>query len=1100
MRCTLILIIFLSFIFAGPIHTKAQIPYVDSREVILKGEAAYDSGQYKKAESYYRQVNECDTNYSFAVYDMVNSLIADSSYDAALQYALLGTRLRDGDKRGFLLQVGSVYDYQNKHDSAIAVYNSLIKQYPNDQQPWHEIGIVYFLQKKYDLAAYYFQKAILINPYHFRSHYMLGRVYAIQGRLTEAMMALETSLLLTQNAEQAKLSIEFISSISEETDEVNKMYTEKNEKFSNPVYDEIDQIVNAKLALNKEYKLNISINDNIFRQSQAIMEKLRFDPADTTFTMQYYVPLLTELYQKDMFESYMLLLFSNFGLESVDNLAKKKKSDILETKNIVFPYLTHIQGTRELNYNKRKEAEENYHYYPADEFILIGKVNGSGDKAIPQGNITLYRLNHTLMAKGYDTEAGQKEGLWKYYYATGILKSEETYKNNVLVDTFNEYYSNGNLRKITVMDDKGAVNEEYEYLYKGTLETIRKKINEKEYEETTYYTNGQKEITLFYKDKVIKDGTYTFYYKNGGIKEISLVKDGKYSGDCKRYYEDGKLSETCNYEDGDLEGLATKYFENGKISSTYNYHKGKYEGDFREYYDNGTLAESGTYHKGMKNEQDIRYTVTGRKYAELEVKDDVPVSIKYFDAGNKVYYTRASSDGLRNYTLYYTNGNKHVDVKTNDEGSLDGNIAYYFYTGAKSDAINYKNGNKDGTSVSFYKDGKKRVEESFKDGKSDGYYKSYYYSGIVQQEGWFKDGNKQGLWKIYAPNGKPETEIYYLNDYNNGFRKAFNVNGEILYKDIYDYNILVATVVYDTNGIAYDSSVYTRGNGHYVMPYKNGILSFESNLKHGLLEGAFTKKFYNGSVEEKGFFKEGEKDSTDVEYYPNGVKQMEGIYRNSSKDGKWLYYNEAGELTDEENYVNGELEGPRKFFACNRLCIEYYYHNGDKDSVQTYYGEDGKIACVLYYGTGDLEGYSYEGKDGKLLPEIPVKNSTAQITAYYSNGTKSADMNVIQDIFTGEQKIYYSNGQLAEERNYNGRDLEGPFVRYTPEGKICYETTYKDDEETGVEKTYDKNGVIEISKGYYYGSPHGITTVTDPATKTTKTFTYHYGDLIKTGE
>ena len=1093
-------IVFLLPVFLCPVIAKAQIPYIDSREVILKGEAQYDSGNYKKAMEYYRQVNECDTNYSVAVYDIINSLIADSSYELAGRYAMLGTKLSGADKRSFLLQLGSAYDYNNKPDSALFIYNSLISQYPNDHQPWHEIGVAYFLKKNYDLAAYYFQKAIMINPYHFRSHYMLGRVYAVQGRLAEAMMALETSLLLTQSAEQAKLSIGIISSISEETDEMNKMYSEKNEKYSNPVYDEIDQIVNAKLAFEKEYKLKISINDNIFRQSQVIMEKLRFVPTDTTFSMQFYVPLLTEIYQKDLFEGYMLLLYSNFGLESVDNLAKKKKQDVAAAKEIAFPYLTHIQSTRELNYNKRKDAEEKYHYFPSDDFYLIGKISGTGNNAIPQGDLTLYRTNHSLLAVGNNSDIGQKQGVWKFYYGNGQLKTLEKYKDNVAIDTTTEYYSNGNLKKITIMDNAGTVNEERDYTYKGTLSKVTKKTGEDEYEETTYFSNGQVQLTLPYNKKLVKDGVYNSYYKNGRIEKVIPIKDGKYAGPGKKYYENGKLSEECNYEDDQAEGVDTKYYETGKVKSTYTFHKGKYEGDFKEYYDNGVLAETGSYRKGKKTGTDIRYNRKGQKYGEIEINDDVPVSIKCYDANNKEFYTRANKDGLRIYSLFYSNGNKYIDIKLSEDGFMEGLTPYYSYTGSKDYDINYKNGNKEGKYTSYFKDGRKQVEEAFKDDKADGYYKSYYQNGTVQQEGWYKDGDKQGVWKTYYVNGKMDMELYYLDDYNNGYRKIYNVNGEIIYKDLYDYNILVATVVYDKDGNVYDSSVYPRGNGHYRMPFKNGKISFESELKNGELDGAFTKRFSDGSVCESGHFKEGNKEGTCTEYYPGGAKKSEGLYEAGNKEGKWLYYNEAGELTDEENYIKGVLEGPRKFFAANTLRILYNYVDGEKDSAQIYYGEDNKIACALFYQGGDLEGYTYEGTDGKLLPQIPVKNGTVKIAAVYSNGQKAAEFNIVEDIFTDKQKIYFSNGKLAEERNYSGRDLDGPFVRYNPDGKICYEATYKSDELCGTEKTYDKNGAMEISKEYYYGSPNGITTVTDPNTKKTKTFTYHYGDLIKTGE
>ena len=1097
MRIALIFI--LSLVFASPIYSQEQIPYVNSGELIQKGEDLYSKGEYKKALECYAQIHECDTNYAVAVYDEINSYIADSAYKTAIQLAILGTKI-SSDKRSFLLLLGSAYDYDKKPDSALMIYDRLAKQYPNDHQPLYESGIVYFLQKKYDLAQYYFQRAVLINPYHFRSQYMLGRTYALQGRLTEAMMALETSLLMTQDLEQAKQPIGIISSIVEETDDVNKMYNDRNGKYSNAVYDDIDQIVNAKLALNREYKLQISIDDNIFRQTQAIMEKLKFDANDTTFSMQYYVPLLTGLYKNQLFEPYMLLLFSNFGLKNIEAQVKKNKDEIETTRNIVFPYYNQIQRTREITYSKRDKAPELYHYYPSDDFLLVGHVTGEGTKTAPKGDVVLYRTNQSLLGKGFGKDNGDKEGLWTYYYTSGQLKTEETYKDNVVVDTMREYYSNGNLRKITIMDHAGAELEEQEYSYQGSLETIRRKVNDKEYEEITYYSNGQAEVSIRYSEKAIKDGTYTFYYRNGKVKKIATSKKGKYSGVSKKYDEEGQLTEECTYEDGDPEGLCTTYYGNGKVENTYNYHKGKAEGEFKEYFDNGELAEAGSYHKGKKNGTDIRYDLNGHKYVELEEQDDVPVSIKYFDASDKVYYERADKKGLDNYSHFYPNGNKYVDMRIDDAGFRDGKITFYYSTGSKSDELNYKKGSREGCAYTYYRNGKIHTDENYKDDHLDGYYKAYFDNGTLQQEGWYKEGNRQGLWRYYTVNGKADYDIYFLNGANNGLRKIYNINGELLYKDMYDYSMLTGTVMYDAAGNVYDSTTYVRGNGHYHMPGKNGVTIFESTLKNGLLNNAYTKRYADGKVRETGYFKDGEKDSSSISYFPNGSKQAEGKYHEGSKTGKWVYYNEAGELLDEENYVNGSLEGARNLYACNTLRIRYNFKKGNKDGAQLYYGEDGRTAFVLYFEDGDLTGYAYEGKDGKVAAKVRVKNGTASFTAYYSNGQKSAEISILENSFNGPQKIYYSNGKLAEERNCVNSDLEGAFRRYNPDGKICYEVNYTSDEVNGTEKTYDKNGNLEISKEYYFGVPHGKTEVTDAATKKTKVYTYRYDDLINTAE
>ena len=543
----------------------AQIPYVDSKEKLKSGLEFYKNGEYKKSVEEYRQVHECDTNYASAVYEQVLSLTADSSFEAAKELAFSGLNLPQADKRDFLLSIAAIYDYIQKQDSALIVYDSIMKLYPNDHQPWYEEGILFFRKKEYDKALSYFQHSLIINPTHFESNYMAGMVYTMQGRLSEAMIAFEASLLMTQTTSVAKKAITILNSITEETDEAVKLYHGKAEKYSHPMFDELDQLVNSKLALSPDYKLKVSLNDNIFRQSQVIMEKLKYEPSDTNFVMQFYVPMLTEVYKKELFESYMLLLFSGYGFENVDNLAKKKSKDVNEVRSVVFPYLTRIQTTRELNFVKREKATEIYHYYPKDNLIIIGSSVKRGDDEFITGDAQILRGNQTLRSKGHYNNNGEKDGVWMDYYGTGKLRAKGYYTNNKEKDSSISYYGNGNLNVVSIRDNAGNVTAEYEYNYNGWLAMVRKKISEKTFEEWSYYPNGQLQLVETYNGENVKDGRYKVYHPSGRIMKEFGYKDGKYSGAFKIYYENGKTSEEAVYVDGTLDGRYLAHYESGQV-------------------------------------------------------------------------------------------------------------------------------------------------------------------------------------------------------------------------------------------------------------------------------------------------------------------------------------------------------------------------------------------------------------------------------------------------------------------------------------------------------------------------------------------------------
>ena len=436
LRLSLVVMFFL------PLSGFAQMP--GSAEFIEKGIKAHDQGKYSEALALYRQVYDGDTNYALALYEMTLSYMADSAFAEAKQAALEGLELPDSDKRGLLLSLGHVYDYLGMRDSALWCYDSVARMNPTDHQPWYEKGVLYAQQESVDAAFRAFQKALMINPYHFRSHLALGQLYLSQGRLTEAWIPIQSALLTTGNGAQPSEAIRSLDAIAKQLDYVVKAYRNKDEKYSHPRFDDIDQIINARLALEKEYKVpSVLSKENIVRVAHVIMERLRYEKNDTSFVMQYYVPLLEEIRKKSLFDPYMLQHFSGYNIESVEEQARKQKSGMETVRKIVYPYLNRIAATRVLNYEKRKEARNKYYVEANNNVYVSGNISEKGEPG--EGYTRLYK-NHYLLAEGAYNKNGKKEGKWKYYYNYGQLRLEEEYRNGVLVGKAREWYRNGILR------------------------------------------------------------------------------------------------------------------------------------------------------------------------------------------------------------------------------------------------------------------------------------------------------------------------------------------------------------------------------------------------------------------------------------------------------------------------------------------------------------------------------------------------------------------------------------------------------------------------------------------------------------------------------
>ncbi len=310
--------------------------------------------------------------------------------------------------------------------------------------------------------------------------------------------------------------------------------------------------------------------------------------------------------------------------------------------------------------------------------------------------------------------------------------------------------------------------------------------------------------------------------------------------------------------------------------------------------------------------------------------------------------------------------------------------------------------------------------------------------------------------------------------------------------------MMVGIVVYDSLGKKIDSINFPQGNGRYHEParFRKNAIVLASDLQNGALQGPFISIYFNGKIFDSGTFKEGLQNGVSTYFYPDGKMKNKCEFVNGKVNGVFEYFDEAGNLEYSETYNQGEPEGPTKSFCAGVLRVTYNYKNGERQGNQLFYGDDNTVAVVVKFDQGDAYGYTYMGKDGQMVPVVPLKNGTGEIIAYYSNGKKAAEMNVLNGLFEWIQKIYFSNGQLAEERAFKNYLLEGRFVRYNPEGKVVYECTYQNGQEIGNEFKYDKNGQLLITKSYFNGVPHGDALVKDPNTNKTSTYKYYCGTLL----
>jgi antitoxin component YwqK of YwqJK toxin-antitoxin module len=118
---------------------------------------------------------------------------------------------------------------------------------------------------------------------------------------------------------------------------------------------------------------------------------------------------------------------------------------------------------------------------------------------------------------------GKKDGISKWFYRGGQLKSSEIYKNGKQDGLESEFYENGN-KRIEV----NYVNDKKDGLY------------------TQWYENGQVRLTVEYKSGK-KNGAEIYYFENGKKEKEGEYLDNSKKGRFVWYKKDGTIAEETTY-------------------------------------------------------------------------------------------------------------------------------------------------------------------------------------------------------------------------------------------------------------------------------------------------------------------------------------------------------------------------------------------------------------------------------------------------------------------------------------------------------------------------------------------------------------------------
>jgi antitoxin component YwqK of YwqJK toxin-antitoxin module/Tfp pilus assembly protein PilF len=1069
-------------------------PLVDSKVVIDKAATLQEEGKYKQAIEAYLTVPVSDTNYADVLHDLALSYYNDSNYTEAEKNARVGLNLFPERNTEWYMILADVYDETNRTELAINTYDSILTQKPYDYLSYFNKGITLFRKAKMDEAQANFQHCVMLNPYYAAAHHFLGRIQLLKGNLVQAMMSFATNLLVTPGNRYHNSSITYLSGIAEMNTSTEE-YLKKYKSGKEDDFEMVQDIVASKIALDKKYKLKSDLEDQIVRQLQVLMEKLEFNASDKGFWMQYYVPLFKNIWEKNLFEPAIYYMFSELDLKKVKDYNKKEKKAIETATNEVVAYLSHIRETQEILIAKRETPATSYYI---QDFRVIGKgkfTKNAKNEEVVTGTWEFYHSNGRIKSKGVFNENGERKGEWWFYYDNGILKEISNYDNGKVTGNTEIWYDNGlKYRKLLYKADEKD-GEETSWLFNGMLNTvINYKMGKKEGiakyytsngdlrtvtlysndlqqgEETIYHSNGTKESVVNYEND-LATGPYKEYFDNGKLRVDGSFTAGKKVGVWKTFYKDGTPEYLENYLNGELDGEYTSWYKNGKIESKKIFKKGEIDGKKEDFDDDGILSGETIFERG-------------------KLRD-----IKFFDKAGQVISTTTSRKGSAEISFYEPDGSKSSIGFYSKEGTLEGKGTTYYKNGKVDQEANYKNGLLEGSRKLYYENGQLKEDGSYTNNEADGYFVDYYNNGNVSEEGWYVAGDRQGTFIFRDLLGQITSKIYYLDGNIHGVSEYYNPGNKLDYKLYYDIGWFNKMDQYDSTGKLITSSYLPKGEGQIKFTHFDGKSYIVNNYKNYRLNGGYIISNGDGTKSSYSFYNNGEQDSSFTAWHPNGKIITEGKYKNGSKIGSWKYYYYDGTISNEEVYDNGKLIGKNiQYNEDGSIDKELNYKDGELDGALTMYAGKNQLSIVFYYKNGKLQGFSYEDKNGKLLPQIPIVKGSGKVLALFKNGSKSVELEFKEYLVDGPRTLYYPNGKVYVAGQRLNGDEHGEKKIYYPDGKLMKEENYVEGKLHGLIKLYNQNGVLLFEQNYYLGSLHGSSKYYT-AGKLTTTYNYYYGVL-----
>lgn len=1044
---------------------------LDSKQIIQEAYQMQVDENLDEAYDLYTKIPANDSLYSFGLLFQYSILSEKERYDEALEVCEKGIMLEDKFLMDFYVKKGAALMGQEKYEDAIAFYNESLKTYPKSHRIRYNIAICYKKMEQYERYLEDMKAVLALYPYYGRAHLDLGGFAYQEGKISQAMMSYIMYLLIEPVGEKSNQVLYHLNLMVGQKNVLEPTGTKLSPKGDD--FSDIDLIINNYAAMQKGYKVKSKVKLDVVKQTQVMLETMQYDPDDEGFWMQTYGKYLKQIWDEDMFEELSYNLIRSSESPKHKSLVRKKTGDIQRFIQWSGPKIREQFGTIEIMRDGKK-VETNRLFHSGDDTGLLGIGEIKGEYRV--GYWEMFHPSGAPRSKGTFDDEGNATGEWKVYDENGRLQQAYSASEGQPNGKYRLYDVRENLtNELDYVDGKltGEFKEFYKtggvYQVKGFTENeLNGKVN-------FFYRTGAL-MTEYMVNKGMSEGKYTKYYEGGEVAEVSAYSGGELNGPTEGFYRSGELSWKGNFKDDMRDGEWINYYKNGNLKSKSRYVEGRLIGESVDYFENGSPSEKVVYdEEGKRTGSYFEYDLDGKLYEEFEYKKGNLIAYKQFDKEGNVMREEQKQKGALQFASLYPDGTRRMEGLYSIKGGKDKTWKYYDINGNLEVQEEYEEGLVVQPILEYYTNGALYKEASYEKGEANGAYTLYFRNGQVLREGWMMEGNPVGVWKQYNQHGTLQSVNFYEDGQTEGWQDSFTENGELDYREFYEDDILIKTAYFDPEENPIDTFVNVNANGKMMLKRLNKEhVWLETERVNGQMHGKQKWYFADGKLSNEVNYINGERHGEWKRYHHNGKLSYQATYDHGNLNGRSIWYFRDGQVDTERFYKEDEPVNERKnYFTNGKPRSSRPFEQGKVHGEAKFYNRNGELVHIREYCYDKIVGYSYIGKDNKPVAMIPIKNETALVKNYFSNGKPSCEFEIKSGFFDGKYTRWYQSGQVSYEATYVANQLEGVVKSYHLNGQLHSERESAFDEWHGESKYYDEKGRLIRVERYVNGDGHG---------------------------